>query len=113
MMVTPGPMTTRCSELTSSLVMAGSTRTSVSWLAGPRLGPGGTAKSPRGLKPLVKKSGFGGLVARIGPDGKPFRIKDWTVRPKTPGQLYLLVNDTYPKDNKGAWEVTLELVAKK
>ena len=85
----------------------------VAWRGGPELGPEGTKTPPKGLKPLVRKGNFGCLLARIGPEGKPFRIKNEVLRAPVPGQLYLLVNDLHPQDNDKGWTVSLELVAKR
>lgn len=83
----------------------------VAWRDGVRVGPEGTKHAPEGLKPLVRGN-FGCLLARIGPEGKPFRVKDGMVRARAPGQLYLLVNDANPEDNAEGWTVTLELATK-
>ena len=79
-------------------------------LATRELGPEGTKHPPKGLKPLIKKGNFGCLLARSGPEGKPFLIKDGVLRTPAPGQLYLLVNDAHPQDNYEGWTVSLELI---
>lgn len=83
----------------------------VAWEDGPPINPFGVRKPPKGLKPLTRKGEFACLLGRVGPGGRLFAIKNGAeVRSRTPGQLYLLVNDRHPEDNAEGWKVLLELV---
>jgi hypothetical protein len=78
---------------------------------GPHLGPAGTRQRlGRSSKGRKKRAPFGCLLGRVD-DGQPFVVlpgKSNTLRAY--GHLWLLVNDEDLSDNRGWWDVTLELV---
>jgi hypothetical protein len=81
------------------------------WTGSPKVGADGIKHNLKSYRPLVRGEPFACLLGRVGPEGKPFRIKDgkpFTVT--TPGHLYLLANDDRPEDGEGYWTVQITLV---
>ncbi|MHC4548251.1 MAG: prenyltransferase/squalene oxidase repeat-containing protein [Planctomycetota bacterium] len=82
----------------------------VPWIGGPKVTVHGIKHKRKSYRPLLKSAPFGCLLGRVGPDGKPFRLKpEKKTTLKDSGQLYLLVNDERPADGKKSWRVTVRL----
>jgi hypothetical protein len=78
------------------------------WVGAPKAAVDGIKHDLKSYKPLVKGAPFACLLAKIGSEGKPFRIlMEKKVTLSAHGQLFLLANDDRPEDGTGAWTVRI------
>jgi hypothetical protein len=82
---------------------------SLIWSAGHEDGPGGEAGSPQDNRRPIPARPAGGLIGRIGTGNDYFFIGTdrGPYRVRTPGRLFLGVNDDYFEDNAGGFRVTI------
>lgn len=82
---------------------------SLIWSAGHEDGPGGEAGSPLDNRRPIPARPAGGLIGRIGAGSDYFFIGTdrGPYRVRTPGRLFLGVNDDYFEDNAGGFRVTI------
>lgn len=79
------------------------------WAAGREDGPGGEADSPYDTRRPIPGRPAGGLIGRIGTGDDYFFIGTdrGPYRVRTPGRLFLGINDDYFEDNAGSFHVTI------
>lgn len=82
---------------------------SIIWSAGHEDGPGGQPGSPYDDRRPIPARPAGGLIGRIGTGDDTFFIGTdrGPYRMKTPGRLFLGINDDYFEDNAGSFRVTV------